>query len=99
MLKSTMNIYEKIDIGKFCKLTAFLKKKHVGYVAKKSSVFTREDINKFLSEASDDEFLLTKVSFSVCFCNLKCRLLKYFCFSCRLLLLLVLLVDAGAMSW
>lgn len=60
MLRTTLDINEKIDISKFTKLIAFLKKKNTGYKPKKSSVFTREDIDKFLNEAPI-EYLLQKV--------------------------------------
>lgn len=61
MLKSTIMVKNNIDISKFSKLNAFLKKQNVGYKAKKSAVFTREDINKFLTEAPDKNYLMWKV--------------------------------------
>ncbi|KAJ8915671.1 hypothetical protein NQ315_000603 [Exocentrus adspersus] len=61
MLKSTIFLHESIDISKFSMLIAFLKKKNVGYQPKKASVFTVEEIIKFLLEAPDDKFLVHKV--------------------------------------
>lgn len=61
MLKSTLFIEENINISKFPKLRAFLKRKNDGYKPKKSNVFTREEINRFLAEADDSNFLLMKV--------------------------------------
>ncbi|KAJ8917939.1 hypothetical protein NQ315_002634, partial [Exocentrus adspersus] len=58
MLKSTIFLDESIDISKFSMLLVFLKKKNVGYQPKKASVFTMEEITKFLLEASDDKFLV-----------------------------------------
>lgn len=62
MLKSTINIKEKINIGEYPLLTAFLKKQSAGFHSKKSSVFTAEDIQRYLNEAPDIDFLATKVN-------------------------------------
>lgn len=62
MLKSTIYLNENIDISSYKKLQAFLKRKNIGHRPKKSSVFTREDIVKFLVEAPDDIYLMKKVS-------------------------------------
>lgn len=43
-------------------LSAFIKRQSHGFTAKKSKVFTAEDVNKFLNEAPDAEYLLLKVS-------------------------------------
>ncbi|XP_044755091.1 uncharacterized protein LOC123314044 [Coccinella septempunctata] len=42
-LKKMLALKEKIDIGRFYQVTAFLKQHSRGYVAKKSKVFTREE--------------------------------------------------------
>ncbi|KAJ8912994.1 hypothetical protein NQ315_002871, partial [Exocentrus adspersus] len=63
MLRATLNIYNKVDIGTYFKLRAFLKRQSDGYRAKKSRVLEREDIHKFLVEAPDDTYLSTKVTF------------------------------------
>lgn len=61
MLRCTLNIHQNIDIISYEKLQAFLKRQSDGYSAKKSKVFTRENVEKFLTEAPDYEFLATKV--------------------------------------
>lgn len=61
MLKATLNVHENVDIEKYRRLTAFLKQQHVGYDAKKSSIFSRDEINRFLLNGSDDTFLMIKV--------------------------------------
>jgi hypothetical protein len=57
MLKLTLNIRDGIDVTKILKLVPFLKKKSVGYQAKKSKVLTRDQINLFLEKASDENYL------------------------------------------
>ena len=69
MVKSTLNLNDGIDISKYAKLVAFLKSKNAGYRPKKSLVFSREDMNRFLTEAPDHEYLLMKVC--VCVKNKK----------------------------
>lgn len=61
MIKSTVFLYDGIDISKFSTLIAYLKRKNVGYRPKKASIFTREQFEKFLMEAPDEEFLIHKV--------------------------------------
>lgn len=61
MLKSTINIKNNIDISRYPKVIAFLKRKSVGYKPKKSKVLNKEEIDKFLSEAEDNIYLVTKV--------------------------------------
>lgn len=60
MLKSTINLNNGVDISQFKKLVAFLKKKNIGHHAKKSKVFTREEMNKFLLEAPDETYIMMK---------------------------------------
>ena len=43
-------------------MVAFLKKKSVGYKAKKSSVLTRENFSQFLLEAPDSQYLIIKIA-------------------------------------
>lgn len=62
MLRTTINTFDHVDISKHQKLIAFLKKQHSGYKAKKSSVFTKEQISKFLNEAPNDVHLSRKVA-------------------------------------
>lgn len=61
MLKSTLAVKKNIQIGNYPKVKAFLKRKSAGYKPKKASVFTREEVNKFLVDAADEKFLLMKV--------------------------------------
>ncbi|XP_063922982.1 uncharacterized protein LOC135137290 [Zophobas morio] len=61
-LKATININENIFIKQYSKLVSFLKKKSVGYRAKKSKVLTRDDVQRFLGEADDENYLLMKVA-------------------------------------
>lgn len=61
MLRSMMNLNNQIDISSYKKLLAFLKMKAKGFQSKKAAVFTREEIQKFLTEAPDAEYLAAKV--------------------------------------
>lgn len=61
MLKSTIFLYDAIDISKFATLIAYLKRKNIGYRPKKAKIFTKEDMEKFLNEAPDEQFLIQKV--------------------------------------
>lgn len=63
MLRTTLSIHNNIDIAKYLKLKAFLKRQSDGYRPKKSKIFTSNDINKFIKEAPDEIYLATKVSF------------------------------------
>lgn len=63
MLKTTICINDNEDISKYLKVLAFLKRKNSGYQPKKSKVFTREEVNRFLNDAPDDIYLLIKVSY------------------------------------
>lgn len=67
MLKSTIFLYDSIDISKFTTLIAYLKRKNVGHRPKKASVFSKECINKFLNEAPDKEYLILKVQTFISF--------------------------------
>lgn len=61
-LKATINIKHSIEINRFKKLLVFLKRKSEGHCAKKSKIFTTQNVEKFLNEAPDEIFLATKVS-------------------------------------
>lgn len=65
MLKSTLALKENIELKKYHKLISFLKRQNESYTPKKSSVFLKEEINKFLTSAPDVAFLSTKVTFSI----------------------------------
>lgn len=62
-LKCMIYKERRVDISKFHGLIAFLKRMNVGHIAKKSDVLTKEDFNKFILEADDDQFLMMKVIF------------------------------------
>lgn len=61
MIRTSLKVYENVDVAKYHRLIAFLKRQHVGYEAKKSSIFSRDEIDKFLQNAPDDTFLIIKV--------------------------------------
>lgn len=61
MLKTCIILHEKIDVSDYHTLSAFMKRQSHGYQAKKSKVLTTDEINKFIKEAPDDIYLLTKV--------------------------------------
>lgn len=62
MLRAVLSVKEDIYIDKFPKLIAFLKRNSVGYEPKKSKVLSIKEIGDFLATASDETYLLTKVS-------------------------------------
>lgn len=61
MLKLTISLNKNQDISKFGRLKAFIKRKNDGYQPRKSQVFTKDDILKFLLEAPDEIYLMKKV--------------------------------------
>lgn len=60
-LKSCLNIYRNVDISKYVKLQAFLKRMSTGYEPKKSKILEESDINKFIKEADNKLYLAMKV--------------------------------------
>ncbi|KAJ8912829.1 hypothetical protein NQ315_014412, partial [Exocentrus adspersus] len=66
MLKATLNIKKGIDIRKYTKIVPYLKHRSVGYQPKKSKTLSKEEIDKFISEAPDEKFLMTKVALIFC---------------------------------
>lgn len=62
MLGSTLSIYNDVNINNYLKLKALLKRNSNGYQPKRSKTLTPEEINKFLYEAPDSIYLLTKVN-------------------------------------
>lgn len=62
MLKATLRSNDNIDISSYSKLYDFLKRKHVGYKPDKSKLFTDEDIERFITEAPDEDWLDVKVN-------------------------------------
>uniref|UniRef100_T1HTE2 Tyr recombinase domain-containing protein n=1 Tax=Rhodnius prolixus TaxID=13249 RepID=T1HTE2_RHOPR len=65
MLKTTLNINDNLDISQYKKLKTYIKRKSEYYIPKKSEIFTREEINKFLHDAPNDMFLMMKVVFVI----------------------------------
>lgn len=61
MLRSTLDIKKGIDMSKYSKLRAFLKRQNEGYLPKKSRVFTKEQVDNFLNNAPDNLYLMQKV--------------------------------------
>ena len=51
MLRSTVNFKDNVDISKYTKLLAYLKKENAGYQPTKSSTFTKENVENFLKNA------------------------------------------------
>lgn len=62
MVRACLSSKENIDIKTYKKLMAFMKQNSVGFRPKKSKVFNREHIYKFLKEAPDSQYLMKKVS-------------------------------------
>ncbi|XP_043283728.1 uncharacterized protein [Venturia canescens] len=62
MLKATLKIKEKIEIDTYHTFKEFIKKQSSGFTSNKSKVFTSENIQKFLSEAPNSQYLATKVA-------------------------------------
>nr|XP_023018391.1 uncharacterized protein LOC111507326 [Leptinotarsa decemlineata] len=60
MLRNMLQIKENMDI-KYPKLIAFLKRQNQGYKPNKAKTFSREELNTFLLEAPDNNYLLMKV--------------------------------------
>lgn len=61
MLRTTLSVKHNTNISKYTGMIAFLKKQSVGYKAKKSEIFERIEINKFLLDAPDKDYLMFKV--------------------------------------
>ncbi|KAJ8921380.1 hypothetical protein NQ315_002996 [Exocentrus adspersus] len=57
-----LNVKRNIDVSKFYKLSAFLKRKSEGYKPKNAKVLTLDQIDKFLLEVPDKDFLMIKVA-------------------------------------
>lgn len=61
MIKSGLKLKENVDVSKFNKSLAFLKRQSVGYQPTKAKVFTEDEIQRFMVNAPDNEWLLSKV--------------------------------------
>lgn len=62
MLKTTIKAKDNIDISRYAKLTAFLKRKSDGFKSKKSKILSASDVRRFINEAPDSKYLATKVT-------------------------------------
>jgi integrase len=67
MLKATLRAYHAIDLESYPSLHPYLKQNSVGHMPKKASIFQQKEIDKFLIEAPDEQFLMRKVMFSFLF--------------------------------
>ncbi|KAJ6648987.1 hypothetical protein Bhyg_04219 [Pseudolycoriella hygida] len=64
MLKSTLKIYEDVDIGAYASLIAFIKNQWKGYEPKKAKVLTEMELRRFIDEAPDVAWLDVKANYS-----------------------------------
>lgn len=62
MLRATLFAHNDIDLKTFEKLIPFIKRKNLGYEPKKSKVFTSDELMKFFTTSSDQDWLHVKVS-------------------------------------
>lgn len=62
MLKRTIYRHHNVDISLYSRLSAFLKEKSMGYESKKCKVFSADEIQRFLTEAPDEDYLAMKVT-------------------------------------
>ncbi|KAJ8912812.1 hypothetical protein NQ315_014395 [Exocentrus adspersus] len=62
MLKATIKVFKNTDIGKYSKLTAYLKSESRGYKPKKAAILERAYIEEFLTRACGKEYLMIKVA-------------------------------------
>lgn len=67
MLRTTCELNNNVNIANFKKMKKILRKHSLGYISKKSKVFTPEDLNKFIQEAPDTEHLSNKVNIFILF--------------------------------
>ncbi|XP_066582333.1 uncharacterized protein [Prorops nasuta] len=65
ILNSIISIKHNINIAKYCKLHSFLKQESSGYIPKKAKTLTSEEINTFLKEAPDTDYLMIKVALGI----------------------------------
>jgi integrase len=62
MLKKTILIKNSQDISSMMKVIAFLKRQSADHMTKKASIFSREQIQKFMKDARDEDYLHVKVA-------------------------------------
>jgi hypothetical protein len=61
MLRTMISINKNLDLSKYTNLIAFFKRQSEGYCAKKSKSFSKKNIEKFLTTANDEDYLMQKV--------------------------------------
>ncbi|KAJ8918170.1 hypothetical protein NQ315_014036 [Exocentrus adspersus] len=61
MLKSCLEIKESVQIRRFQKVIAFLKRKNKRYIPRKAKVLSKEQVERFRLDAPDDLWLLAKI--------------------------------------
>ena len=66
MIKSILKMQNNQDISKYYKLIAYLKRKAEGYRPKKTKILTRQQIESFITDASDEKYLMLKVITYLC---------------------------------
>lgn len=62
MLRSVIHTRHNINIHDYSTLIQFLKRKSEGFESKKSQVLTGEEVDKFIREAPDEQYLAMKVN-------------------------------------
>ncbi|XP_051158529.1 uncharacterized protein LOC127279911 [Leptopilina boulardi] len=72
MLKSSLKSKNDINIENYSKLTVFLKNQSKGYRLKKSKILSNDEIEKFINEAPDQEYLAKKAALIMGICG-ACR--------------------------
>lgn len=70
MLKTTLKFNDDVDIGSYSTLNDFLKRQNVGYKPTKVPLFTDEQIEQFINEAPDEQWLDVKVT-TTSYCSWK----------------------------
>ena len=64
MLTATTSTKNNVDISKCKQLVAFLKRQPERYKPNTSKIFTKDEIERFLKEADDKQFLRIKVMYA-----------------------------------
>lgn len=62
MLKSLIHTRHNVNIHDYATLIQFLKRKSEGYAPKKAKVLSEDQVQQFIKEAPDDQFLAVKVN-------------------------------------
>uniref|UniRef100_A0A1Y1M608 Tyr recombinase domain-containing protein n=1 Tax=Photinus pyralis TaxID=7054 RepID=A0A1Y1M608_PHOPY len=62
MIKASVLVKNGVDVSKYFKVIAFLKRKNEGYSPKKSKTLTFEQVQRFINEAPDEKYLMVKVA-------------------------------------